>query len=228
MRLAVSKAIGGGEYAILGFSMDLFKEPELLQLLSSNRSDATDDRTQGFAKAIGNARIRFDERASDAIALPVQNDVSKFGHRIQMLKYTRLLGELLDQHLSEGDLIFFVWHPRNSDICKHKWCQSHEGADYFCCSNSDGPHGPEKAGLVRLGALARARGATLVLTTGVYKPDTHTIELAAFQEAVQYHETLLREVAAKEDSVLHWTFGHHFCEASLCSNSISGTNQNVN
>lgn len=172
--------------------------------------------------------------------LPVINMVSELGARFYKLKYMQLLGELLDRHLSEGDLIFYLFMPYNTwtTECKNKRCESHEGKDFFCCSNSDGPHGPQKAGLVRLGALAQARGATLVLTTGVYKNDVlvdkerafykkkkrvHVSSSAVFQADVQLQEKLLREVAAEEESVLHWSFSHHFCGAAYCSDRIPGT-----
>ena len=59
LRLAVANAIGG-EYAMLGFSLGLFADPELLQLLSADND----------------ARISFDESAPQVLKPSMNNPLS--------------------------------------------------------------------------------------------------------------------------------------------------------
>ena len=233
LRFAVAGAIGG-EYAIVGFSLVSFAQPELLQLISLNHSNATDG-----------ARIRFDGSALAPLTNSVMGVVAKFDARVKKLRYVQKLAKLLDKHLGRGDLIFYSFQPYATEECTAQagsQCESHAGVDYFCCHNGDGLHGPQKAGLARLGALAQARGATLVLTTGVYtsgNPSHKHIDLARWKaspadflqkssakfrkDALRAEMPLLEVAAAGGGSVIHWSFGPNLCGPAHCSNLIPGT-----
>ena len=78
------------------------------------------------------------------------------------------IGEILDKHLGKGDIIFIDWRapiPTDSSCTKKQECERYEGADFFCCGSPAGA--PQRRGLARLGSIASARGARLVVTTGM-------------------------------------------------------------
>ena len=132
------------------------------------------------------------------------------------------IGELLDTHLGKGDLIFFDWVPptQNDGKCKpgsskFRPCARHGGVDLLCCGDPAGS--VQAAGLARLGELARARGASLVLTTGKLKPSKRRVQM-------------MRKLAAEEPAVFYWHIDDPFCDVCSVAEDkllIPGTNLSV-
>ena len=135
LRVAVANAVGG-EVSVLGYGIDLFNEPEHFKLL---------DTTDGIGMT---NKIHFD-RDSARKKTSGQINENKLRELGKKLQYVERVGQLLDQHLGKGDLLFLTWMPPSLEI-KEKKTKIKE----------------QLAGFIRLGEVLHSRGATLVLTTG--------------------------------------------------------------
>ena len=151
-------------------------------------------------------KIRFDRESAKQI-IAGKTDATEWKGLSGKAQYVERIGQLLDKRLGEGDILFYAWLPPTIGNLKQ-----------------------QRTGLVRLGEVARSRGATLVLTTGQYHYDLtsaqegYVVDFSVFLKRQRTHEKVLREVAMSEDSIVHWPFGEQFC-GDRCSRSIVGTNE---
>ena len=134
LRVAVANAVGG-EFSVLGYGLDSFNEPEHFSLLDTDGAGATNK-----------IHFNIDSARKKTYGEKNENKLRELGKKLQ---YVERIGQLLDQHLGKGDLLFLTWKPLDPGI-KEKKAKIEE----------------QLAGFIRLGEVLHSRGATLVLTTG--------------------------------------------------------------
>ena len=211
LRWAVAHALGD-KFSLFGISQDAFGSHGLLQLLLLVNDTHVNNRP----------RIHF------GMHYPLKSSLSsQWSKNINQLAFIRRIGEILDKHLGKGDIIFIDWRapiPTDSSCTKKQECERYEGADFFCCGSPAGA--PQRRGLARLGSIASARGARLVVTTGMPRRAE-----PKQQNRLRQREEMLREFAAEHPDVLYWPIDQPFCKSEAqCGRGrllIPGTNLTV-